>query len=102
MINSTVRHEPKPFGARVRFAAAPFDASSGPGAGAVYIFFGSGNNASLFDRTAAQADVKIVGHHSGDDFGVSVCTGDVNGDHIDDLIVGADMVQGATLANTGA
>jgi hypothetical protein len=72
-------------------SGAPLDSSAGAEAGAVYVFFGSADPAHLGDHDTAHADVKIVGEHAGDNFGASVCTGDVNGDHIDDLIVGANL-----------
>jgi hypothetical protein len=72
-------------------SGAPLDSSAGAEAGAVYVFFGSADPAHLGDHDTAHADVKIVGENPGDNFGASVCTGDVNGDHIDDLIVGANL-----------
>jgi hypothetical protein len=72
-------------------SGAPLDSTAGAEAGAVFVFFGSSDPAHLGDHDTAHADVKIVGENPGDNFGSSVCTGDVNGDHIDDLIVGADL-----------
>ena len=82
--------------------AAPMDDTAGADAGAVYIFLGSDNLVQLQNRTAAQADLKLVGHHAGDAFGVCVCAGDVNGDHITDLIVGANMVDAVGAPDAGA
>lgn len=64
------------------FGAHMFDA----GVGRAYVFFGpvSGQHAS------ASADVIITGEFSSDSFGLSVASaGDVDGDGVDDLVVGA-------------
>ncbi|HXG90755.1 MAG TPA: Ser-Thr-rich GPI-anchored membrane family protein [Blastocatellia bacterium] len=63
-------------------------------AGAVYILFGRANFASptIIDTnltSLSQPDVKIFGAAADDNFGFAVAAGDVNGDNIDDLVVGA-------------
>jgi hypothetical protein len=82
--------------------AAPLDDSAGVDAGAVYVFFGSDDPVALLNRTADQADLKIVGHHAGDGFGSCVCAADVDGDHIPDLLVGASLVDAVNAPDAGA
>ncbi|MBN1283599.1 MAG: VCBS repeat-containing protein, partial [Proteobacteria bacterium] len=53
--------------------------------GRVYVFYG----ANLASKGAADADVILTGENVGDDFS-AVETGDVNGDGLTDLLVGAD------------
>jgi hypothetical protein len=67
------------------------------GAGAVYVFFGHSNFTlpATFDTKAGAAmgpSLTILGASSGDNFGFSVAAGDVNGDGIDDLVVGSPGV----------
>lgn len=81
---------------------APLDDTIGMNAGAVLVFFGSDNPVDLVDRTTAQADLRVLGQKAGDSFGGSVCTGDVNGDGIDDLVVGANLADSASTADAGA
>lgn len=81
--------------------AAPSDDSVGADGGAVYVFFGSDVASSFQNKTAAQADVKLVGHHAGDAFGACVCSHDVNGDHIDDIVVGAPQLDGVGAQDAG-
>ncbi len=61
--------------------------AGGKDAGRAYIFFGG---PSLASKNARQADIILTGQADGDQFGLSVSTaGDVNGDDIDDVIIGA-------------
>jgi len=69
--------------------AATGDDTNGASAGAVFVFYGSEDAAADADRTAADADVVVLGANEGDRFGKSVTTGDVNGDGHTDLLVGA-------------
>jgi hypothetical protein len=78
---------------------APLDSTGG--GGAVYVFFGSTDEAQLTSKDSSHADVKLVGEHAGDDFGVSICAGDVNGDGVDDLIVGADLADQPSALDAG-
>lgn len=54
--------------------------------GAVYLFYGPVNFGQL---TSSDADVKIYGESAGDFMGVSLACGDLNGDGVDDLAIGA-------------
>lgn len=67
--------------------------ADGNNAGAVYIVFGSGSAPGTIDLgEVAQGigGVKILGENGLDQFGRSVsAAGDVNGDGIDDILVGA-------------
>jgi len=69
--------------------------------GAAYIFFGSTTISGTKDLGGVQsADVTILGKGDDNDFGRSVSSvGDVNGDGIDDFIVGANQydISGANL-----
>ncbi len=68
-------------------AGAPRPPLNGAGPGRVYILFGPVAGA----RAGGTADVILVGEANSDEFGSSVAAGDVNGDSIQDLIVGADQ-----------
>lgn len=60
-------------------------------AGAAYVIYGGAPGAGLsLDRTSA--NITMYGAASGDVLGHSVAAGDVNGDGIDDILVGADLV----------
>jgi hypothetical protein len=82
--------------------SAPSDDTAGTDAGAVYVFFGTDAAGGVPSVTSAQADVVIFGQGAGDNFGLSIRTGDVNGDDQDDLVVGADRWDSATVADAGA
>ena len=74
---------------------APYaDGSNGtrPDAGEAYVIYGplSGE----IDLSDQQPDVRILGAVSGDNFGGGVAAGDLNGDGIDDIIVGAPLSNG--------
>jgi hypothetical protein len=59
------------------------------GAGIVYIVFGKAALSGAIDTGAGQADLSILGAKSGDKLGFSVAVGDVNGDGVDDITMGA-------------
>jgi hypothetical protein len=82
--------------------AAPNDDAAGPDSGAVYVFLGADGPSTFLSRTAAEADVRLIGHHSNDGFGSCVCAGDLNGDDVDDLVVGAALVDAVGAADAGA
>jgi|GEM_PF-1096396 len=66
---------------------APTENAFGSGSGAVYVFFGS--TGPLVDRASSAADIQLLPTGNGAAFGTSVTAGDVSGDRIPDLIVGA-------------
>jgi hypothetical protein len=82
--------------------AAPGDATAAAGAGAVYVFFGRAGAFELDGLTAADADARIVGAAAGDRLGACVCGGDVDGDGVDDLVVGADRADLVGAPDAGA
>ena len=69
------------------------------GAGSAYIVFGSRNNygsALPLDSLNGTNGVRIDGQHAGDHLCSSVTSGDVNGDDINDLLIGASGYNGGT------
>jgi len=86
---------------------ADFTPQGGPtraNAGAVYILFGKTTFTSptiIDTNTAGQPDVKIFGALADDNLGFAVAAGDLNGDGIDDLAIGAPGfdLTGAGVAN---
>lgn len=82
--------------------ASSLDDTAGVDAGAVFVFFGSSESAGLVDRSAAAADLRILAQNAGDGFGASICTGDVDGDGQDDLIIGANLVDSGSAPDAGA
>ncbi|MGV6819620.1 MAG: Ig-like domain-containing protein, partial [Parvularcula sp.] len=72
------------------------DAGGRADAGAAYIYFGDGSGLNDPTYAAGEAGLVIQGAVAGDRLGSSVASlGDVNGDGIDDLIVGAFQADGA-------
>ncbi len=79
---------------------APQDDDSADNAGAVYVIYGGTALSSTI--TAAAADVTLTGESSGDTAGISIGAGaDINGDSIDDFIVGA-WAEDTGASNAGA
>jgi hypothetical protein len=65
---------------------------SRPDAGEAYVLYGPlSGDIDLSDR---QPDVRILGAVSGDNLGGGVAAGDLNGDGVDDIIVGAPLSNG--------
>lgn len=58
-------------------------------AGEAYVVFGRDGGEDAVDLATHQPDLTIVGANAGDNLGFVVAAGDVNGDGIDDLLVGA-------------
>jgi len=88
-----------------RFADAARNAKQS--AGAAYVVFGKAGGFStainLFAVARGQGGFVIQGEDASDEAGTSVASaGDVNGDGFDDLIVGADLADGAGNAKPGA
>ena len=67
--------------------------------GEVYVIFGSRDLGGVLDFASASADVRIMAADADDDFGAALASGDVNGDGIDDLLIGAPA---AVCPNRGA
>ncbi len=73
-----------------------FRAPDGPKqeAGRVYIFYGGPSLSGTIDLAATSPDVLIRGHNTYDWFGRAVAVGDVDGDGIGDVLVGAPNANG--------
>lgn len=63
-------------------------------AGAVYVIYGRPTPNKLIDIFDGDQDITIHGETPGDRFGASAATGDLNGDGIVDLIIGATDADG--------
>ncbi|MFA6027530.1 MAG: FG-GAP repeat protein [Patescibacteria group bacterium] len=72
----------------------------GAGAGAVYLIYGQAAEISDLTLSAATA-IQFTGEAADDDAGVSISSGDINGDGYDDILIGADFNDGNGL-NSGA
>lgn len=59
------------------------------GAGIVYIVLGKTGLSGTIDTNAGQAEIAILGGKTGDKLGFALAVGDVNGDGIDDISIGA-------------
>lgn len=68
------------------------------GAGIVYIVLGKSGLSGTIDTNAGQAEITILGAKTGDKLGFSLGIGDVNGDGINDISIGAPVADfpGAT------
>jgi len=74
---------------------APF--ADGPGnaredSGEAYVIFGQPQLSGRVDLAEGEQDVTVFGAAAGDNLGLSVVAADVNGDGLDDIIVGAPGV----------
>jgi hypothetical protein len=72
------------------FARRP---DSPAGTGVVYVIFGENEIDSVIDLAEAPAGAVLLGAGVSDYFGDSLAAGDVNGDDIDDLIIGATFAR---------
>ena len=75
------------------------EAADGPdnartNAGEAFVFFGSPDLGGVANIAEGQQDLTILGAESQDTLGFSAATGDVNGDGIDDIILGAHLASG--------
>lgn len=81
-------------------------ASTRADAGIAYIIFGRTTpfTSPIDTSVAAQTSIRILGREAGDRLGFAVATGDVNGDNIDDILLGAPGADfnDTTRVNTGA
>jgi len=65
-----------------------------PDAGDVYIFYGRARAAWAGINNVSQRDVIVYGADSGDNSGISLATGDVDNDGIDELAIGGSGMDG--------
>ena len=78
-------------------AAAPFASPTGGFfAGIVFGILGQPNLASSIDLSSTNADLSILGDDANDFSGINVAAGDINGDGVDDLLIGAIGANGST------
>ena len=80
-----------------RFGDGP--ANGREDAGEAYVIFGTEALPSAVDIAAGEQDLTIYGEGEGSNLGFSAAAGDVNGDGIDDILVGAPFAPGR--AGTG-
>ncbi len=70
--------------------SAPFSSSAtGDFSGNVYVFYGKSSGIYFYPPVASNADIVFHGQTSGERFGASLATGDINGDKKVDLLIGA-------------
>ena len=69
-------------------------ADSRPDSGEAYVIFGPAAQGGTIDLAQNEQDVTILGADGDDHMGYSVAAGDVNGDGIDDILLGAPLADG--------
>lgn len=78
------------------------DPPTGTNTGAAYVIYGGPALPSLIELASTSPDVTILGAQPSDLFGQTVAAGDVDGDTVDDLLIGARNVDGPSFSNVGA
>jgi hypothetical protein len=63
-------------------------------AGEAYVILGSADVRGTVDIAEGQQDFTVMGANEGDNLGFVVASGDVNGDDIDDILIGARFASG--------
>ncbi|HEU4759595.1 MAG TPA: hypothetical protein VFT91_06380 [Dehalococcoidia bacterium] len=69
--------------------------------GEAYVIFGGPNLQGAIDLAAGTAGFTVVGRTPGDNLGFAVAAGDINGDDIDDLLIGARFAGPGGQAQSG-
>jgi hypothetical protein len=75
--------------------AADAPDGSRPNTGLAYVVFGSASLGGMVDLAKDEQDVSIMGARADDALGFCAASGDVNGDHIDDILVVAQRAHSA-------
>ncbi|MCI0855298.1 MAG: FG-GAP repeat protein [Chloroflexi bacterium] len=70
-------------------------------AGEAYVFYGGPGFPATIDLSTTSADLTVYGGAAGDVLSRSATTGDLNGDGIDDLLIGAYEADSPSTADTG-
>jgi hypothetical protein len=73
----------------VIIGASSADPAGGDRAGETYVIFGSAAPPATVDLSSSAGDMTICGDDDGDHSGISVSSGDINGDGYADVIIGA-------------
>jgi hypothetical protein len=71
-------------------------------AGEAYVIFGAASLPPMVDLAEGTADLILYGEAAHDNFGFTVAAGDVNGDGIDDVLVGARFATDRGRGSVGA
>jgi hypothetical protein len=69
-------------------------ANDRPQAGEAYVIFGSPSLAPTIDLAQRQQDLTLFGTEEEDRLGISLATGDVDGDGVEDILAGAFLADG--------
>ena len=79
------------------------DPAGGNSAGETYVIYGSSSfpASHTIDLDATSADITIYGDDADDECGYSVASGDINGDGITDIIIGAEWASPAGGSGAG-
>lgn len=82
--------------------ATPSDSTNGTFAGAVHVYFGRAQGATLDGLDSSQADLVFYGGAAYDGFGTCICPGDADGDGVLDLVIGANGWDAPGASDVGA